>query len=289
MKLLENCKSLCDLEKGDIVYTFINDNITQARVIDYQFVLKADSNALKVLSYISYPTYYKFEIPGGETFEVRLESNKHYVYKTVEDLRNGKCMTFKYGSYSINGGDNQNMNALCAFCDLMKKKYGINREYDKFSVYFNDKMSKRVIEVQFNEFVIKSGVDDVEFGDGYKWHGNLGEKLANGYYTTRQECLDAYTPFVVTFDDVEKKPTHYNISVVSKVNGVVNDEYVMFIADTLKTAKDVIEKDMKTRMVSVAFHSDASKNKDWVYFVVRPVYKDGTEGDIAYKSMKYIN
>lgn len=246
MKLYDKPKCLADLEKGDIVYTLINGEITQAKLVGFrkEYELKINEGLE-----MGDRSYYEFITPTGFQFKITRKdacSRTNEVFATYDDLRangNFNNLQWNYGCLDCYGsGNKENQDARLRFINKVKEKYQIefSGKYC-FHVYFNSKRTKQVTELHFPELVEYDSTDDLYISHCGSEYGFLGEMLESGrFFRTEEECERAYRPKIVTFEEPKKKPeiTHYAVykRTYNEDNTQTDDELI----DMFKTFYDAV-------------------------------------------------
>lgn len=224
MRIYETPKCLADLEKGDVVYTIVNGEITQAKLIGFRKEYELEINEGLEMGDKS---YYDFITPKGFQFRVNrsdVRNHRNEVFASYEDLRANKGydnLQWNYGCLDCYGSGNwENKEARLRFIRKVKEKYGV--EFSGaycFHIYYNSKKTQAVTALNFPKLVELSDKDDLYISHGGNEYGFLGEMLASGrYFRTKEECERAYRPKIVTFDDEPIKPAKKRITIEFEVD-----------------------------------------------------------------------
>lgn len=251
MKLYDKARCLADLEKGDVVYTFVNGKYTQAKVIAYKKFFHLNNDSIKMEEYLdntNNKSYVDFITPNGEKFRKFFEQyyeSKPYIYNSLEELRtdSGGCSSNRikanYGYLDTYGrGDGVNEHALRLFVlnlrELVDKDAQVYED-GTLGLWRNNNTKARVEEIKFDVFVDDSeyGMLQVGYYNTYKdskvW-GAYDNLIASGrYFTTYDECYEETMPKVETFENVKPELPQDHFIVYKRFfegQEFVNDELV---------------------------------------------------------------
>lgn len=239
MRIYETPKCLADLEKGDIVYTIFNGEITQAKVIAFRkiFRVRGFSGKVEIANTINNSkekwanktsSYITFITPKGDKFTKNFNSSNQelpYIYNSLEDLRNKPkyghtYLETNYSSRVSKDADTE----LAKFIGNLKRMLPNVKISEKGEICLWRSFRGKVEELDFDLVVFDSEKEGFEIGhnncigDNSIW-GNFYDLInKKRYFTTQEECYTYTMPKVVTFEDEPIKPSKKRIMMEFEVD-----------------------------------------------------------------------
>lgn len=199
MKLYDTPELITELEKDDIVYAVVNDEITEARVVDYVYNYIISQSSITVTR----NSYIKVETANGHLITTGPDLRNIDFYNSVDDLiYNQHRLAWWSGHVNLyKEGNEQNIKELVDFINAIENQYGIKQEGSEF--VFHTIYKNQVVDILSDKVIEKCG-SEISFSDNNGDMQTLSELKAKKIFPSIKECVEDYDFKIVKFDDEKK-------------------------------------------------------------------------------------